>query len=101
MALVSPGVRFRRLPVSSQYVLRGREFFRADGTYETCGDIAPVLTLKFEVRKDALCVVGPSVTSCRRVYRSPSGEFFEQDLGAKSFGPVEITPITDESCSAP
>lgn len=101
VALASMGARFRRLPPSSQYVIRAREFFRKDGTYETCGDLNPVLIFKFEVRDDTLCVVGPSATTCRRIYKSPSGEFFQQDLGAKSFGRVEITPATDESCSSP
>jgi len=58
----------------------GDEMFDPSGLYEVRGHHAR-LTGKFEVRNDSFCVLIQNVpTSCRKLYKDDSGEYYVQDL---------------------
>jgi hypothetical protein len=96
-ALLAGGARFRALPIGVGLGTSRREYFHSTGEYEGCGDRLEVFG-KFSVKRNALCIAAQDGTSCREVFQSPTGEYFERFGDARAPLSVEISESKGESC---
>ena len=95
--LLSGGARFRPLPIGAGIGATRREYFRASGEYEGCGDRVAVFGT-FTLKRDELCVATHGANGCRAVLQSPTGDYFERFGDAPGALRVEITKSQQESC---
>lgn len=76
ITLFTSNVRMRALPLQSTTSFRALEFFYSNGRYSGCGDRG-VISGRYKIIGDNICVTAQSNHECRAVYRSQHKYYLE------------------------